>query len=47
MSEKKKVTRAEILKRFEELGMKIEKSSDSNVKRVYMTFAKKPSNNKK
>ena len=47
MSEKKKVTRAEILKRFEELGIKIKPSSDSNVNRVYMTFAKKPSNTKK
>lgn len=47
MSEKKKITRAEILKRFEELGIKIKRSSDSDINRVYMTFAQKPSNTKK
>jgi len=47
MSEKKKVTRAVILKRFEKLGVKIKRSSASDVNRVYMTFAQKPSKTKK
>ena len=43
-SKGKKVTRAEILKRFEELGMKIENSSGPP--RTYITFARSPKHKK-
>tara|TARA_B100000902_G_scaffold379261_1_gene413395 strand:- start:472 stop:678 length:207 start_codon:yes stop_codon:yes gene_type:complete len=43
-SKGKKVTRADILKRFEELGMKIEKSSGPP--RTYITFARSPKQKK-